>query len=78
MCRAAGRDSSAGASGAGDSQVRRAGRSTNLGVEFDVYWQSPEEMERSVTDAGFAMVFWGSVSDARTVARPRPIATERD
>ena len=44
---------------AGDSQVRRAGRSTGLGVEFDVYWLSPGEMERRLTDAGFATVFWG-------------------
>ncbi|HLK73248.1 MAG TPA: class I SAM-dependent methyltransferase [Streptosporangiaceae bacterium] len=44
---------------AGDSQVRRGGRSTGLGVEFDVYWLSPQEMERRVTDAGFATVFWG-------------------
>ncbi len=44
---------------AGDSQVRRGGRSTGLGVEFDVYWLSPEEMERRVTEAGFAAVFWG-------------------
>ena len=26
---------------AGDSEVRRGGRSTGLGVEFDVYWLSP-------------------------------------
>ena len=44
---------------AGDSQVRRAGRSTGLGVEFDVYWLSAGEMERRVIDAGFATVFWG-------------------
>jgi SAM-dependent methyltransferase len=44
---------------AGDSQVRRAGRSTGLGVEFDVYWLSADEMERRVVDAGFAAVFWG-------------------
>ena len=43
---------------AGDSQVRRAGRSTGLGVEFDIYWLAPDEMERRVTDAGFATVFW--------------------
>jgi SAM-dependent methyltransferase len=42
----------------GDSQVRRGGRSTGLGVEFDVYWLSPDEMERRVTDAGFSTVFW--------------------
>ena len=44
---------------AGDSQVRRGGRSTGLGVEFDVYWLSPAEMERQALDAGFSTVFWG-------------------
>ena len=44
---------------AGDSQVRRGGQSTGLGVEFDVYWLSPDEMQRRVTRAGFAPVFWG-------------------
>lgn len=44
---------------AGDSQVRRGGRSVNLGVEFDVYWLSPDQMERRVIEAGFATVFWG-------------------
>lgn len=44
---------------AGDSQVRRAGRSTGLGVEFDIYWLSPGEMEGRLADAGFATVFWG-------------------
>ncbi|MEU8333002.1 class I SAM-dependent methyltransferase [Micromonospora sp. NPDC048839] len=46
---------------AGSSQVRRAGRSANLGVEFDLYWQTPQEMEQNVTDAGFTTVFWGGV-----------------
>ena len=36
---------------AGDSQVRRGGRSTGLGVGFDVYWLSPGEMERRLIDA---------------------------
>ena len=44
---------------AGDNQVRRGGRSTGLGVEFDVYWLSPDEMERRLIDAGFVAVFWG-------------------
>jgi SAM-dependent methyltransferase len=44
---------------AGDSQLRRAGGSTGLGVEFDIYWLAPAEMERRVTDAGFATRFWG-------------------
>lgn len=30
-----------------------------MGVEFDIYWLSPEEMQRQVTDAGFRVVYWG-------------------
>lgn len=44
---------------AGDGQVRRGGRSTALGVEFDIYWLSPDQMEHHVTAAGFTTVFWG-------------------
>jgi SAM-dependent methyltransferase len=44
---------------AGDGTVRRAGRSAGLGVEFDAYWLSPQEMEQRVTEAGFATVFLG-------------------
>ena len=44
---------------AGDSQLRRGGHSTGLGVEFDVYWLSPGDMERQVNGAGFTTVFWG-------------------
>jgi SAM-dependent methyltransferase len=44
---------------AGDGQVRRGGRSTGLGVEFDVYWLSPDEVGRRAAEAGFANVFWG-------------------
>ena len=43
----------------GDGQVRRGGRGANLGVEFDVYWLSPEELEQCAVDAGFATVFRG-------------------
>jgi ubiquinone/menaquinone biosynthesis C-methylase UbiE len=44
---------------AGDGKLRRAGRSANLGVEFDAYWLSPQEMQHRVIAAGFATVFWG-------------------
>ena len=44
---------------AGDGTLRRAGRSTGLGVEFDIYWLAPPDMERQVTDAGFTTTFWG-------------------
>ena len=43
---------------AGDSRVRRGGRTTGLGVEFDVHWLSPDEMERRAAGAGFATLFW--------------------
>lgn len=63
---------------AGDSQVRRAGRGTGLGVEFDVYRLSAEEMERRVIDAGFATAFWGGrPAEGRRVPR-RHICSLRD
>jgi ubiquinone/menaquinone biosynthesis C-methylase UbiE len=46
---------------AGDGTLRRGGRTTGLGVEFDIWWLTPAEMERRVNDAGFATVFWGGV-----------------
>jgi hypothetical protein len=39
--------------------LRGRWRATGLGVEFDVYWLSPDEMEREVSTAGFETVFWG-------------------
>ena len=44
---------------AGDDQLHRAGRTLNLGIEFDIYWLSPAEIERQVLQAGFEVVFWG-------------------
>lgn len=44
---------------AGDSRVRRGGRGSSVGVEFDVYWLSADEMESRVTDADFVTVFRG-------------------
>jgi ubiquinone/menaquinone biosynthesis C-methylase UbiE len=46
---------------AGDGQRRRAGRSTGLDVEFDVYWLTPAEMEQLIVDAGFAITFRAGV-----------------
>jgi SAM-dependent methyltransferase len=46
---------------AGDGSLRRGGLPTSLGVEFDIYWLSPDEMERRVNNAGFATVFWGGI-----------------
>ncbi|MFC5260577.1 class I SAM-dependent methyltransferase [Kribbella qitaiheensis] len=42
----------------GDGKLRRGGRSAGLGVEYDGYWLSAEEMKRHLTAAGFATVFW--------------------
>lgn len=44
---------------AGDGTPRRGGRTTGLGIEFDIYWLSPQEMEQHATEAGFSTVFWG-------------------
>lgn len=44
---------------AGDGTLRRGGRSVNLGIEFDVYWLSPEEMTQRLGEAGFSPAFWG-------------------
>lgn len=42
----------------GDDELRRGGRSTGLGVEFDLWFLSTGEMDRLVTEAGFTPVFW--------------------
>jgi ubiquinone/menaquinone biosynthesis C-methylase UbiE len=44
---------------AGDDRLRRAGKTTGLGIEFDIYWLSPAQMEQRLADAGFRTVFWG-------------------
>lgn len=43
----------------GDGQLRRAGGTLGLGIEFDIYWLSPAEVERRVVTAGFKVLFWG-------------------
>jgi ubiquinone/menaquinone biosynthesis C-methylase UbiE len=43
----------------GDGTLRRNGRSTELGVDFDRYWLSAREMEDRFAAAGFALVFQG-------------------
>ena len=45
---------------AGDGTLRRGGRSAGLGVEYDGYWLSAQEMRDRVAVAGFATVFQGS------------------
>lgn len=57
---------------AGHSELRRGGRTTNLGVEFDVYWLAPDELKRRVSDAGFAPVFWGGCPPAADYDRSAP------
>lgn len=48
----------------GDGTHRRGGQS--VGVEFDIWWQTPEEVRRQAQDAGFEPVFWaGAPGDAQ-------------
>jgi SAM-dependent methyltransferase len=54
---------------AGDNRLRRGGRA--VGVEFDIYWLSPEEMQRQVTDAGFRVVYWGGRSADQDEHQPQ-------
>ncbi len=42
----------------GDGQHHRAGRTLNLGIEFDIWWHSPEDLQHALTDAGFSITFW--------------------
>jgi SAM-dependent methyltransferase len=44
----------------GDGTLRRNGPSTELGVDFDRYWLSAQEMQDRFAVAGFALVFQGS------------------
>jgi SAM-dependent methyltransferase len=47
---------------AGNGELRRGWRAAvGLGVEYDGYWMSAQEMQDRVTDAGSATVFQGSV-----------------
>ena len=62
---------------AGDGQVRRAGRGTHLGVEFDVYFLSPSEIERRALDAGFTTVFSGGRPPEREETSPQGYALAR-
>ena len=48
-----------------------AGAAPSLGVNFDVYWLSPGEMEHQALDAGFATAFWGRAPRRRAGKVPR-------
>jgi SAM-dependent methyltransferase len=42
----------------GDDSPRRGGRTTGLGIEFDVWWLSTPAMEDQAVRAGFDTLFW--------------------
>lgn len=44
---------------AGDDRRRRGGRASGLGIAFDVWWHSPEEVRERLEAAGFEVVFRG-------------------
>ncbi|MFC4942639.1 class I SAM-dependent methyltransferase [Pseudonocardia sp. GCM10023141] len=56
---------------AGDDTLRRGGRTLDLGIEFDIYWYSPEEMERRFTEAGFRAVYWAGRPADPTEPQPQ-------
>lgn len=56
---------------AGDSTVRRGGSGTGLDIRFDIYWLSPNEMERRLNDASFTTVFWGGRPAEEQEAQPQ-------
>lgn len=43
---------------AGDGAHRRAGRTLDLGVEFDIWWHDPEVLRTELEAAGFTTVLW--------------------
>jgi ubiquinone/menaquinone biosynthesis C-methylase UbiE len=46
---------------AGDGSHRRGGLTLNLGIAFDIWWLTPEQMQQQVNEAGFATVFWAGI-----------------
>jgi ubiquinone/menaquinone biosynthesis C-methylase UbiE len=52
----------------GDNELRRGGKT--VGVEFDIYWLSMDEVEHRLADAGFRVVFWGG--RPAEAAEPQP------
>jgi SAM-dependent methyltransferase len=43
----------------GDDTRRRGGRTLDLGIGFDIWWHSHEEVERRLVESGFSVVFRG-------------------
>ncbi|GAA4700533.1 hypothetical protein GCM10023349_16700 [Nocardioides conyzicola] len=41
---------------AGDDSARRGGQTLDLGIAFDIWWMSSEEVERRFREAGFEVV----------------------
>jgi SAM-dependent methyltransferase len=55
----------------GDGNLLRTGGATTLGVNFDRYHLSSDEMERRATEAGFETVFWGGRPPEDTEQTPQ-------
>lgn len=67
------------ASQIGDGSHQRRGRSTGLGIEFDAYWMSPDEIKRHLTGAGLTPVFWaGRPAEPPETAAPGYLLARRD
>jgi SAM-dependent methyltransferase len=61
----------------GDDQRRRGGRTTGLGVEFDVWWLSTQEMEDQAVRAGFETMFWAGRPPADDEDSPQAYLVSR-
>jgi SAM-dependent methyltransferase len=56
---------------AGDGRHRRGGRTLDLGIEFDIWWHAPEELERDLVAAGFEVACWAGRSAGDDEVQPQ-------
>jgi SAM-dependent methyltransferase len=61
----------------GDDSLRRGGRTTGLGIEFDVYWLSAQELEDQTVRAGFEALFWAGRPAAEGEDSPQAYLVSR-
>ncbi|KNX38658.1 class I SAM-dependent methyltransferase [Luteipulveratus halotolerans] len=61
----------------GDDSQRRGGRTVNLGVEFDIWWHSADEVAGRLDAAGFEVEFAGRVPQSEEWPQPQGYAVAR-
>ena len=55
----------------GDDSQRRGGKRANLGVEFDIWWHSADEVAGRLDAAGFDVEFTGQVPECEEWPQPQ-------